>query len=666
MCAVGWILPFEVMVARFVTSGHLPSYIPLTWSKRLLILKGPSGAGKTATITMLAKAMDVDVSEWRNPVGSGFSAESYVSITAHFEEFLGRSRMFNRLTLADTDGRALATPSGTMDGRRERTRDRIILIEEFPSTCLSTSTTLPSFRSSVLQYLAFSAQSMGAGPTKDQGDYMRVTPAVMIITETRMATPSAGSDIFTAHRLLGPELLGHPCVSVIEFNPVASTYLIKALELVVQKEARQSGRRRAPGPAVLRKLGEVGDIRSAIGSLEFLCLRGEGEDDWGGRVGWRAKKGAALTKLEKSSLEVVTQRESTVGLFHGVAKVVYNKRDDVADGESPTPPPHHLFRHVRPRIAQVSADQLIDETGTDVETFIAALHENFVLSCEGHSFADNLDGCMEVLSDSDVLGSSRGGRSGSSGGRGNRILQGALSDISRQDEICFHVAVRGLLFALPDPVKRRTHPMPRESGGQKDTYKMFYPASLRLYGKMEKIDGLVGQWHDRLRASGVTSRRALGKDGPQSTHLPSIREARPSKLNAERCSRPEDGGPEPFRTSLGCTRTELTVDRLPYLAKIERRSAGSTLLHELETITQFNRITPPGDHVFEYEDDGEGAPGRAWKTDGPAEGNPIGSVPRAIRQQTVGQAREAASTLMLPADEQVGQLYLSDDDIEDD
>ena len=647
----------------------MASYNTLTLSKRLLILKGPSGAGKTATISLLAKAMNVDVSEWKNPVGSGFSSETYLSISAHFEEFLGRSGKFNKLALADTTAGATATPSSTIDALGETTRGRVILMEEFPNTCQSTSTTLPSFRSSVLQYLAFSTHSMSAFPTKTDGEYTSVTPVVMIITETRMTTTSAGSDSFTAHRLLGPELLGHPCVSVIEFNPVASTYLIKALDLVVQKEARQSGRRRVPGPAVLQKLSEVGDIRSAIGSLEFLCLRGEAGGGWGGRVASRAKKGAALTTLEKDSLEVVTQRESTMGLFHAVAKVVYNKRDDFADdgaaGEPPTPPPHHLSRHVRPRIAQVSADQLIDETGTDVETFIAGLHENFVLSCEGHSFADNLDGCIEALSDSDVLGSSRGARFGSSGGHGNRIFQGAPSDILRRDEICFHVAVRGLLFALPDPVKRRTHPMPGGSGG-KDTYKMFYPASLRLSGKMEKIDGLVGQWTDRLQASSVTSRRAIGNYGRQYIHLASIREMQPSKLNAEDWSRPGDGGPEPFRTSLGCTRKELTVDSLPYITKIERFHAGSTLLHALETITQFNSITPPGDQALEGEDDGEGAPVRDWKTDDPVEGNPIGSMPRASLQKTVGPAREAASSLMLPADEEVGQLYLSDDDIEDD
>lgn len=642
--------------------------------KRLLILKGPSGAGKTATISMLARVMDVDVLEWKNPVGSELSSEAYLPMSAHFEDFLGRSGKFNKLALADMSGNVLATPVQTIDALSENARERIILIEEFPDTFLSTSSALRSFRSSVLQYLASNTPSTGAFASKKQGDNLKVTPVVMIITETRLMTTAATSDSFTAHRLLGPELLNHPGVSTIEFNPIASTYLTKALDLVVQKEARQSGRRRVPGPAVLKKLGEVGDIRSAIGSLEFLCLRGEDGDDWGGTVASRAKKAvdasSALTKMETESLELVTRREATLGLFHAVGKVVYNKREDFAGGdaasEPPTQPPHHLSGHVRLRVAQASANQLIEETGTDIATFVAALHENFVLSCEGNSFTENLDGCIDALSDSDILGSPRGGRFGSSGDHGNRTFQGAISDTLRHDEMCFQVAVRGLLFALPDPVKRRTHPISGESGCKTDTYRMFYPTSMRLSRQMEEIDGLVGQWIDRLQASAVPLGKSIGRHDPRFAHLPSRREVQPSKVTAEDRSQPDEDGPEPFRTSLGCTKSELIVERLPYITKIEQHNAASTHLNGLERITQLHGIMPPGNEASEDEDFEEGAPVSDWMTEGPAEGDVTGPAPRVSLQQGVEQAGKAASALLLPVEGEVGQSYLSDDDIEDD
>lgn len=611
---------------------------------------------------MLAKIMDIDISEWKNPVGSEFSSEAYLSMSAHFEDFLGRSGKFNKLALADSNGN-LETPISTADAISESTRKKIILMEEYPNIFLSTSSALRSFRSCVLQYLAFNTSSMATLPSRKQDDNLNVTPVVMIITETRLTTSAAASDSFTAHRLLGPEVLSHPGVSTIDFNPVASTYLTKALDLVIRKEARQSGRRRIPGPAVLKKLGEVGDIRSAIGSLEFLCLRGKDGDDWGGRVVSIAKKGAtastAMTKMETESLETVVQRESTLGLFHAVGKVVYNKRDNLADddaaSEPPTQPPRHLSGHVRLRSPQVAVDRLIDETGTDVATFVAALHENFVLSCEGVSFTDNLDGCIDALSDSDILGSLRD--------VGTRTFQGAPSETLRQDEICFQVAVRGLLFALPDPVKRRTHPMSGNSGCKNETHRMFYPTSMRLSAQLEEIDGLVDQWTKRVRAGAVP---LMGSRGRQFSHLPLEFEAQTSKMTTEHRSRVGEDDPEPIRTSLACTKSELIVEGLPYITMIEQRRAASTHLNGLERITKFHGITPPGNEALEDEDVEEGDLFSDWITKGLAEGNVAGCAPSASLQQSVVQADKAASTLVLPADEEMGQLYLSDDDIEDD
>ena len=684
MYANGWRVHFGVMVTRCVVPKAVTVIQSLTASKRLLVLKGPSGAGKTATISMLAKVMDIDVSEWKNPVGSQFSSEAYSSMCAQFEDFLGRSGRFNNLVLAGRLQNVPATPSRTTDALGGKTREKIILMEEFPNTLLNTSVALRSFRSSVLQHLSSNPPSIGASRGKHQDDHSNVTPMVMVITETRLTTVSGASDNFNVHRLLGPELLSHPCVSIIEFNPIASTYLIKALDLIVQKEARQSGRRRIPGPSVLKKLGEAGDIRSAIGSLQFLCLQGGDGGDWGGRVASRANKGAntssPLTKLEKDSLATVTQRESNLGLFHSVGKVVYNKREDFddsdANGEAPIQPPHHLPGHIRPRTAQVSANKLIDETGTDIETFIAALHENFVLSCDGKSFTDNLNGCIDALSDSDILGSPRGGRYASFGDRGNHASYAAPSDTLGQDEICFHIAVRGLLFSLPDPVRRRTHPMSSKIGGRNDAYKLFYPSSIKLSRQMEEVDDLVAQWSDRFRVSGVKLGQANTRHGQQFIDLPSRREKQCSKTTPENLSQFDEDCPLPFRTSLGCTKDELVVERLPYVMKIEQQNANSANLCGLEKITQFHAITLWNNSVDEEEreeeqekeekDVGHGSPSSNWTTSDPAEGNVIHFAPRKELQRGVGQERKAASTLVLPVGEEIGTLYLSDDDIEDD
>ena len=610
--------------------------------KKILILKGPAGAGKTATVSNLAKAMHFELLDWSNPAGSQVFSAGYSSMSAQFEEFLGRGGRFNALSFDDIarlDNEKSPPPENA-------TQQKVILLEEFPNTFLSSSAVLHSFRSNILQYLSLSTLFREPFLSTPAAGNVNVIPIVMVITESRMGTNAAACDSFTAHRLLGSEILSHPSTSTIEFNAMAPTFIAKALDLVIQKEARQSGRRRIPGPSLLKQLGEVGDVRSAIGSLEFLCLRAADNDDWGGSVASRAKKGvnaSALTQMERASLEMVTHRESSLGLFHAVGKVVYNKRDDVPIGnKSPEQPPDHLLEHRRPRISQLSVDQLIDETGTETGTFISALHENYVLSCEGPSTLESLNGCIEALSDSDLLLSPRGFRLGS------YSSQVAATDVLRQDEISFHVAVRGLLFALPDPVKRPSHPLPGKESDKGGAYKMFYPTSIRLSRQMEEIDGLIDRWNDRLRVGNISLKRSGCGDGQRFAAL----KLKGFGRRGEDVPRSSNDEHSPVRKSLGCTRIELVRERLPFMTRIAQRSAVSTHLGELEKITQFHGINTPSEETSDDEDTAEGVPAVSARSQG--------GVDRIAEQPCKG-----AETIVLPVEEEVGMLYLTDDDIED-
>ena len=578
-------------------------------------------------------------------MGSELSSEGYHSMSAQFEEFLGRSSKFGGLELIDGVGDERLLSSPTSDGDGKTTRKKVILLEDFPNTFLSTSSVLKAFRSSIVQFLATNTPFMGAVSSKEKEHLENITPVVMIITETRINSTTTASDSFTAHRLLGADILSHPGVSTIDFNPIAPTLLTKALDLVCQKEARHSGRRRILRPSVLKRLGEVGDVRSAIGSLEFLCIRGEEGDDLGGSVAFGTKKGAnalsTVSKIEKQALEIATQRESSLGLFHAVGKVVYNKRGESIrndpQGEYSVQPPNHMPEHARLRIPQVSVDELINETGTDTSTFVAALHENYVMSCEGTNFIESLNGCLDALSDSDLLLSPQGRRFGDFGGRS---FQGAASDSLRQDEIAFQLAVRGCLFALPHPVKRRAHPFTGNSGAKNDTYKMFYPTSARLSRQMEDIESIVDAWSKQFRA-GIFSNTRYNF---QSTALKAT-----------------STDTKPVRFFLDCTKSELILERLPYITKIEQRSP-STHFSQLEKITQFHGISNHDNDVSDAEDIDDAVSTMQWSIDRPADGGPESSV----AMKGIGQAVKEPETLIMPVEEEVGRLWLSDDDIVDD
>ena len=635
--------------------------------QRLLVLKGATGTGKTTTVRLLARDLQSELLEWRNPPGPGLQ---FVSFSAQFGEFMGRGAKFGQLDV-ETESCNSQAPARTWSrSAAERSSRRMILIEEFPNTFVKNSTALIAFRQAILEFLATHTPSLAAHsqqPLKEP-----ITPVVMVISENLLTTTSSSADSFTAHRLLGPEILHHPGAGVIEFNNVAPSILAKALELVVVKEARKSGRKRTPGPQVLKKLGEIGDIRSAISALEFLCIKGDNEADWGAKVAFTkpkrpSRQSQGLTKSEEASLELITQREASLGIFHAVGKVVYNKREELPfapDAQkmvAETAPPHLSDIGARLYRSLVSVDALIDETGTDTSTFISALHENYALSCtpsgreDVKSSSDYVSDCIECLSMSDILCPSWDvffGGQGPSGG-----FKDTGSHMLRQDEIAFHVAVRGLLHYLPYPVKR----LPSASRRGSDAFKMFFPTSIKLWRAKEEMEGIIDTWSSKLLKGEEDGQHNF--KGIMEGAL-AFRRARPPAVDPWAAGqkagrhRQDKGGDGSALLSLGSSaRKEMVLERLPYMAQMARGCKGrfnSIGVRDIDKVVSFRS----GLHVTddsEAEDESCGGQGESWATDKPSEE----LLPRNAKDKILdlgGGEMQGA----------VGQkLYLSDDDIED-
>ncbi|KAK1964319.1 Rad17 cell cycle checkpoint protein [Colletotrichum sublineola] len=636
--------------------------------QRLLLLKGAAGSGKTTAMRLLAKDMGYELLEWRNPTNTLGAHLGYTSASAQFQEFLSRGGKFGQL---DTDMPSEEAPRPANE--KSNSAGKIILIEEFPNTFSRSSTALSSFRSTLLEYLAANTPLLTTFGRRSPSE--PITPVVLIVSETLLTTTSASADSFTAHRLLGPEILRHPGTRVIEFNTIAPTLLAKALELVVLKEARKSGRKRTPGPQVLKRLGEIGDIRSAISSLEFMCLKGDEDADWGAKVALSkqskgAKAGISLTKGEEETLELISQREASLGIFHAVGKVVYNKRE-----ETPSTPntaerlPSYIAHLSRPKPSEVSVDTLMDETGTDTPTFISALHENYMLSCEtvppfdASTPLDYVNGCIEYLSESDLLLPSR---DSFFGGRGSSASFGkdSGSHVLRQDEIAFQVAVRGMLFSLPSPVKRKA------STGAKgaDAYKMFYPTSIKLWRTKEEFEALVDVWSTKLMKGEETAPRKSLTEGASAFRRPKQTEAgnwvanHQSRLKLANENAKADSHVAPLLSLGSAARREMLLERLPYMASIVR-GRKSTLhsfkLRDIEKVVSFQGIgTQTGDDDEQAEDAPEDGvmTGDAWATDKPSEEASPRKRSSAIRRAGDGSV----------AGLRVQNLVISDDDIEDD
>jgi cell cycle checkpoint protein len=562
-----------------------------TSRKRILVLTGPAGAGKTATINVLAKEMGVEILEWRNPSSSpggeeyGEGGAFAAGLSGLFEEFIGRAGTFGSLELASTTGKMPTSSSQTKDRK-------VIVIEDFPNTLFTSSATpLQSFRNTLKYFLALPAP------------HRPIPPLVLIITETASLS---GPNSFTAHRLLSPEILHHPLVKEIPFNKIAPSFMLKALNTLISREALVSGRKLGPSKAVLEALSSSGDIRSAIMSLEFLSANrslsttGFTEPIVQGRRRNKPPE-RPLNPSEQALVTAVSQRESSFGLFHAVGKVVYNKRygDDVDDAYVPPPPrppleslPYH------PRAVRTDLDTLIDDTGTDPQTFVAALHENYLLSCNPGGVArlptsdedvvDTVINCIDNLSDADLLSS-------------HSFYKNENADTVgiRADEISFQTATRGIMLSLPSPVRRFLEP----KGGAN---KMFFPTAARLWKERQEVEEVVDWFVEKERTRG-----------------------------------PCRGG-----------KMEALLERMPYLAIVERRKQWGTGGHrlDLQTSKALERTT-----VF------RGVGGRSEEVVEAGEE----TVEMRGRWKKKGEKSERWSKELGNAAEEVEKLVLSDDDIEE-
>jgi len=225
-------------------------------------------------------------------------------------------------------------------------------------------------------------------------------------------------------------------------------------------------------------------------------------------------------------------------------------------------------------------------------------------------------------------------------GRSNH--QGAALDTLRQDEICFHLAVRGLLFALPSPVTRRAPTSSTSINGTKaarpDVYKMYYPASLRLSRQMEEVESLIDHWATRNMSAGLVSTTLVDPHHSEYPGSAAAAVAAPSGIVAAwNICMLETTAESSSRTGgISATKSELVLETLPYVAKIQKSKKSTPDLYPvvnyLEKVTQFQ-----GTRALE---DGE-----LFDTD--------------LDSLKMG---ENDIHFAFPT---VGKLYLSDDDIED-
>ncbi|KAI9069618.1 Rad17-domain-containing protein [Trametes sanguinea] len=436
-------------------SGKLKKY------RRVLVLTGPAGTAKTATIRVLSGELGCEILEWRNSMDEHFARDpdsasgnwtgvEYEGLSEKFEAFLTRASscrpLFSSQPSAQKSESQRPPPSSSSSALPgpPPSKRQLILLEDLPN--ILHPPTQAAFHA-VLE--TFVASSEGS-----------VAPLVIIISDAGLRGEGAeddggtrwksrGKEAMDVRNVLPPSLLHSPYVTQISFNPIASTYMRSALKTLLDRHFASSNHSGArPTKEVLDVIVDSsnGDIRSAIMALQFACTAGNSTAVKPRQGSKRAAKSQGPSA--RVMLEAVTRREQSLALFHLLGKIMYNKRkgdpppssasakdirkDQEFDAslQDPLPLPPHLKHHDR-RASRVDVEALYADTPIDASLLSLYIHQNYTQYC---NTIDECDALIDNLSWVDANG-------------GETWYQANPHQ--------FHMVVLGTTHALPSPVPRR-------------------------------------------------------------------------------------------------------------------------------------------------------------------------------------------------------------------
>ncbi|TRM58560.1 Rad17 cell cycle checkpoint protein-domain-containing protein [Schizophyllum amplum] len=381
--------------------------------RRILVLTGPAGTGKTSTVKVLAREMGLDIMEWRNETSANkapaewddYGLDHYApSPQEAFSTFMTRA-------------------SRCRDVFSSTARPHIILLEDLPNILH------PAVQNS------FHESLLGLVRPSD----VPLPPIIIVVSDAGLrgtdideSSARYGKDtVIDVRTILPKELFNGPFVTEIPFNPIAPTLMTRALKAMLAKRPTQ------PSADFLETLVATanGDIRSAIMALQFTSV---------------ASKPGKKGKIDRAVLEAVTRREQSLVLFHLLGKILYNKRKGDAPAPShsakdiqkdrdldktlknPAPLPPWLSEHDR-KASRVNVDEIYADAPIDSSLMSLYIHQNYTPFCED---VDQCEGVSEWLSWVD-----------SSGGEA----------WYQANPHRFHLLALGTMHSLPTPVPRKGH-----------------------------------------------------------------------------------------------------------------------------------------------------------------------------------------------------------------
>lgn len=257
-------------------------------SHRLLILSGPAGSSKSTTVKVLAQEILSDLA-----LGGGLDTYTETGI-----DKVSHGPADSWIEYLDEAGE-VSQPSRFLEfleDAKYRTGNNtcLVIVEDLPNIFHRKS--LENFRRAILEWIYTNTT-------------VKLPPLVLCITEIESLREHYGDTFsvesnLTVETLLGKEILNaRDQIKRITFNPIAKTYLKKTLERIVASEYQTfQNISKTKITQFIDSIMASGDVRSAISNLQF----------------W------STLALKDKEDEFDFLRESQLGLFHAVGKIVFS------------------------------------------------------------------------------------------------------------------------------------------------------------------------------------------------------------------------------------------------------------------------------------------------------------------------------------------------------
>lgn len=328
----------------------------------ILLLSGPPGVGKTATVHALSKDLNIELKEWTNSTHKNWNANDFMGTVSGFA-YESQASVFRNFLL-----RASKYPPLFSFGA-----GRIVLVEEFPNTFLKGE-------SAVFHEILRKFHRVGR------------CPLVFIVSDC-----TTGESV--EQSLFPKDLQNDLSVRHISFNPVAPTLLLKVLNKI-NMECKDTSHKKLSKTELETIASEcMGDIRNAVNMLQFLSApKGVEKTECAG-------KAPSLTKRKLRSSESVNvntgfdgKRDASLFLFHALGKILYCKRDKAKRAED-YPLPSHLNHLSRAPLLE-NPEDVYDKASISEQSFILFLQQNYLSFVEDIKVAAE---CSSWLSHSETL-----------------------------------------------------------------------------------------------------------------------------------------------------------------------------------------------------------------------------------------------------------------------